>query len=70
MKSLSLIIALLLGSGHAAVGDSDARIECRKVKDRIRVVESKMRAGYTRAQGEKLHAELRRLRVLRKKYCR
>lgn len=70
MRGAILIIILLVGAAHATAGERDARSECRKVKEKIRVVEAKMRAGYTRARGEKLHAELRRLRSLRAKYCR
>lgn len=53
--------------GAAAVGQQS---ECDKIKQKIRHVQSRMRAGYTRAQGEKLEAELRRLRAQRQKACR
>ncbi len=46
------------------------KAECEATKQRIRKIQSKMRLGYTRSQGEKLEAELRRLRALRSKRCR
>ena len=48
----------------------DREIECEKIKQDIRMIQSKMRAGYTRAEGEKLRAKLRKLRALRSKVCR
>lgn len=52
--------------GHA----SEAELKCEEIKQKIGYIQSKMRAGYTRAQGEKMEAELRRLRALRAKACR
>ncbi len=43
---------------------------CAKVKEQIRNIESKMRSGYTRAQGEKYEAKLRELRAERYHLCR
>jgi len=48
----------------------DRALECEKIKQEIRTIHSKMRSGYTRAQGEKLEARLRKLRLLRAKACR
>jgi hypothetical protein len=50
--------------------DKDLAAECDKTKQKIRNIQSKMRSGYTRAQGEKLEAQLRKLREKRKKVCR
>ena len=44
-------------------------LKCEEIKQEIRFIQSKMRAGYTRAQGEKMEAKLRKLRALRKKAC-
>jgi hypothetical protein len=44
--------------------------KCAKTEQQIRLVQSKMRAGYTRAQGEKLEARLRKLRAERARACR
>jgi hypothetical protein len=43
---------------------------CAEVKEEIREIESRMRAGYTRAQGEKYEAKLRKLKRQRSKLCR
>jgi hypothetical protein len=48
----------------------DPALECEKIKQRIRHIQSRMRSGYTRAQGERMEAELRRLRAMRRKACR
>lgn len=70
MRTLWIIfVVLLMGSGYSVHAD-DAVPECEKIKQKIRYIQSKMRAGYTRAQGEKMEAELRRLRALRAKACR
>jgi hypothetical protein len=66
---LFLIIALALWHPTDSLAD-DRELECEKIKQRISRIQSKMRAGYTRAEGEKMEAELRRLRKLRHKACR
>lgn len=43
---------------------------CAKVKEEIRFVEARMRSGYTRAQGERYEAKLRKLRTRRYQVCR
>lgn len=43
---------------------------CAEVKEEIREIEAKMRSGYTRAQGEKYEARLRKLKSKRSKLCR
>jgi hypothetical protein len=48
----------------------DRAFECEKIKQKIEEIRSRMRAGYTRAQGERMEEELRRLRALRAKACR
>lgn len=54
---------------------SDAKPDCDKlacdeVKQQIREVESQMRAGYSRAQGERYEARLRKLKLRRSALCR
>jgi hypothetical protein len=66
----AVLIAGLLIASTALAGAPDRELECTKIKKKILSIQSKMRAGYTRAQGEKLQAELRRLRALRRKACR
>ena len=70
---MRLLLLLLLGMSlpaYPAAAAGDAATECEQVKQKIRRIQSKMRAGYTRAQGEKMEEELRRLRALRSKACR
>ena len=64
----SLLIAMLPAA--APTHDRNRDLRCEEIKQEIREIHSKMRAGYTRAQGEKLEARLRKLRVLRAKACR
>ena len=70
MRMRSFLAASLLIASAAPAAPPDRQLECTKIKQRIQSIQSKMRAGYTRAQGEKLQAELRRLRALRRKACR
>jgi hypothetical protein len=70
MRMLWIVFTGLLMSSGNTVYAGDAVPECEKIKQKIRYIQSKMRAGYTRAQGEKMEAELRRLRSLRAKACR
>jgi len=66
--ALTIIVACLAVPGFAH--DQSDKTRCKKTEQQIRSVQSKMRAGYTRAQGEKLEARLRKLRADRTKYCR
>jgi len=68
--AILLLTALLAYPAPAPAHDSCARAECARVKQQIREIESKMRAGYTRAQGERYNAKLRKLREKRAKLCR
>ena len=65
MRGIALFLSLLLTTPAAA----DER-ECAAIKEKIRYIQSKMRSGYTRAQGERMEAELRRLRERRRRACR
>ena len=68
MKILLPAIVLLLAAAESHGADTE--LECEKVKQKISKIQSKMRSGYSRAEGEKLEAELRHLRSLRRKACR
>lgn len=68
MRRLLLLMPLALLAAPSA--GHDAQTQCAEVKAKIRHVQSKMRQGYTRAQGERLEAELRRLRERRARVCR
>ena len=68
MNTLLLSFVLLLTSADSPGRDRD--LDCKQIKQKISRIQSKMRSGYTRAEGEKLEAELRKLRGLRRKACR
>ena len=65
---LFLIAFAFVAESHA--DPQKDRVKCEEVKQDIRYIQSQMRAGYTRAKGEKLRAKLRKLRAVRKKACR
>lgn len=65
----TLIFALLIAPGADASPKSDAAA-CAEIKEKIRTIESRMRAGYTRAQGERYEERLRELRAKRRELCR
>ncbi len=71
MKSLAWMLLLVLLSLPAAeAGSKRDKAECAVVKEKIRTIESRMRAGYTRVQGERYEERLRELRAKRYKICR
>ena len=67
---LVLTLILLTWVSPAVTGDKNRELRCEEIRQRIDFLHAKMRAGYTRAQGEKMEAELRKLRALRRKACR
>ena len=62
------VLLVLAAQGHAT-HDRDA-LACDEVKQAIREIEARMRAGYTRAQGERYEARLRKLKLKRSMLCR
>jgi len=64
--SLALLIPAAQGNARP---DCDA-LACDEVKQAIREIEARMRAGYTRVQGERYAARLRKLKQKRRKLCR
>lgn len=66
---MMLLLGLLVSAATHARPEYDKRA-CTEVKEKIRIIEAKMRAGYTRAQGEKYEAKLRELKRKRSKVCR
>jgi hypothetical protein len=63
-------LALLVLSAQCnARPDCDA-LACAEVKQAIREIEARMRTGYTRSQGERYEAKLRKLKRKRSKLCR
>jgi hypothetical protein len=67
-KLLVLAMIVLPSAGYAH--DYCAKARCEETKQKIEKIQSKMRQGYSRAQGEKMEAELRKLRAIRSKRCR
>ena len=65
---VALVLFVLAGQGHAK-HDRDA-LACDEVKQAIHEIEARMRAGYTRAQGERYEARLRKLKLKRSRLCR
>ena len=70
-RMLLLIISVLIISSlvPAHAGNKD-RVACEQVKKKIRVIESKMRGGYSASQGIRYEARLRELKEKRYKLCR
>jgi hypothetical protein len=65
-----MALALFLFPAQSdAKPDRDA-LACEEVKQAIREIEARMRAGYSRAQGERYEAKLRKLKRKRSHLCR
>ena len=72
MRLLAGTMALIMLAA-AADAPADRRLreaECAEVKAKIRNIEARMRAGYSRAQGERYNEKLRELKAKRAKLCR
>jgi hypothetical protein len=69
-----LLLGLSLPAPSAADEECRSRAECKdacaEAKQKIRTIQSRMRSGYNAVQGERMQAELRRLRAIRAKICR
>lgn len=65
-----LLLIFLTWQSPAEAHNSCAKAQCAEVKEKIRTIESKMRAGYTYAQGRKYEDKLRELKAKRYKLCR
>jgi len=71
MKPFASIVTILALCQTPAYSYNDcAKAACAEVKARISTIESKMRSGYTRAQGERYENKLRVLKAKRSKLCR
>lgn len=69
LRWTALILLLALAPPSDARPDCD-KLACAEVKQAIREIESRMRAGYSRSQGERLDARLRKLKRKRSELCR
>ena len=63
-------LALLLLSAQGNARPDCDKLACDEVKQAIREIESRMRSGYSRSQGERYEARLRKLKRRRSKVCR
>jgi len=71
MTRLCIVALACLLAPTASIARSDCdRLACNEVKQEIRDIEARMRSGYSRAQGEKYEAKLRKLKRKRKTACR
>ncbi len=70
MRILTIIVFCLLFMPGVSAHEYCSKAECEETKQKIRKIQSKMRQGYTRKQGEKMEADLRKLRAIRFKKCR
>jgi len=69
MRLAILVLISSLAISPSIAHDRYSKEECSIVKANIRHIHSKMRDGYTRAQGERLEAKLQKLRKARQKKC-
>ena len=69
-----LLVSLSLTFSYADQSACSSRAECREacigIKQKIQKIQARMRSGYNAKQGERMQAELRRLRSIRAKVCR
>ena len=65
-----LLLLMVLIAPSAFSNSREEEAACAEVKEEIREIEARMRAGYTRAQGERYEAKLRKLKAKRRKLCR
>jgi len=65
-----MAVVLVLSPAAGFAHDNCAKAKCEETKQKIEKIQSRMRQGYTRAQGEKMEAQLRSLRAIRAKRCR
>ena len=69
MRLVLITVLLLLHTGSGA-HDACLKLKCEETKQKIAMIQAKMRQGYSRAQGVRLEAKLKRLRALRSRACR
>ena len=66
---ITVLVLLFLAPLVDAKPDRN-KLACDEIKQQIREIESRMRSGYSRAQGEKFEARLRKLKRKRSRLCR
>ncbi len=71
MQFILVVVSLCVLSPATSHAHNDCpKAKCEETKQKIEKIQAKMRQGYTRAQGEKMGAELRSLRAIKSKRCR
>ena len=70
LTRLFILSLFVMALSDALAKSRDEEAACAAIKEDIREIEARMRAGYTRAQGEKYEAKLRKLKAKRRKLCR
>lgn len=65
-----ILLLLVLATMQAAADTRDDEAACEKVKQQIRSIQTKMRNGYSAAQGIRYDERLRELKKKRYKLCR
>jgi hypothetical protein len=70
IRAMITALVLFLFPVHGDVKPDRDALACEEVKQEIRDIEARMRAGYSRAQGERYEARLRKLRRKRRLLCR
>ncbi len=71
MRPVPVIVSLcLLLPAVVSAHNYCPKAKCEETRQKIEKIQARMRQGYTRAQGEKMEAELRSLRAIRSKRCR
>ena len=69
-KPVWTLLLVVFCFSTAPAGNKQDEAACAEVKEKIRNIQSRMRSGYTRAQGERYEQRLRELRTKRFKLCR
>ena len=70
MRVVMTFLAALLLVTAAPAHEKCTKAECAEIKAKIRTIESRMRSGYTHAQGRRYEDRLRELKEKRYKLCR
>ena len=69
-KLIITALTLFLWSVNSNAKPARDALACDEVKQAIREIEARMRAGYSHAQGERYEARLRKLKRKRSRVCR
>ncbi len=70
MRTATMLFIMCFWCSAGIAHERPDKVECRAIKEKIRYIQSKMRSGYTRAQGERMEEQLRKLKLARSKKCR